>query len=1282
MNFKSITFLFLIVMIGLIIGLNTSGAGIDDEVIMEPEIERAIFDKIAPVEFTEKSKTFEADGINFEVILSKTADTTGVMSYIEKDTGDTVSITHSDIGWDTGEVINSGASKASAVYDGDNKIKYDNSLATGINTEIIINNFRIEKNIEIESLELLGTIPKDAKFLEISFVVDGAIDLPNGKITERIKFGDDSYIQPVRAWEDSGNDMSEATGVVSGNVITKRIPVEWLKSASYPVKTDLTITYGSESTYNPATTQWTSIGVLDDTHFVVAYQDLGNSLYGTARIGVYSGDSITSYGSESVFKASTTDYIFVKPVNNTHFIVSYRGDSLGKAIIGSVSGTTITFGSESIFNDGMTFYSAVDILDSTRFVVVYQDQADTNNGHAIIGVMSGTTITSWGTRKVIDYGAVSYVSVASLSSSSFVFAFTNTADSRGSIKACTVSGTTITSGGESIFNAAVSEWVSIGKIDNTHFVVAFKDNGNSEYGTAMIGTVSGTTVTGYGSEYVFNAGDTEHISLSTLDSETFVVAYRDIGGGDIGNGIIGSISGNEISYGDEYTFNSVYPRYISTSKIDENNFIISFKDEGGSDYGIAIIGGLPPPPVPPVITLISQTPSTINQNSTGTISMKYGIVHEASGLNNTSISFIYRNYDNDLGCSNHSIRPPNNDKAAVWDLNGRILRGQNRNGTLNFEDNDAITGGDIYSWSGLDENNTRLTIVPVNDTYTLVYINATIHDIMPSMWYLDRTELEESPKTKIAIHKTQDLLIKFWNIELFKGNTNYLGVGYTDTDLESNPALHPLDADPVEFYYISDGYDPATGGDPLTSGYAVFMGSLNATGWVDHVYSPHVNSSYVRGFIDNNLVESIINTTNISYVYFKSNTPSSKPYYINTSNVASGTNVSFADTKVLWSGGGSGTFTQLDYTPNAWFAFMKINMTFDHMLYVADNDDRWSNSTLNSTVITEGQFFPTRPVINHFHYPDNVTWDTDMDGMYNGIFDVGIAVGTDPDGGVVTMNVTLHYDNGTFVAIINNTVTSDDIVHNGVYADVEFNSSSYYSNEWNYTMKVVATDDEGYQSESWLGVNFTLSNRPLIDTFTPTTPVSSVEDDTQEFEISINQDSNVSWYLDGDLVFNETNVNTSGYNNSNANISVHNLTVYVENINGTSSQTWVWTVTVPLNFIPLQLFLMWIVAMLICFIGTAGGFYNEEHLVDGLVFSIIGLMIGFFLSTTIINAKLISVFGYVSSEDEIVIGRDVIQNSAMYWIFLFITIMFLGAMLYIISKLIIDHMKPVLEDEI
>ncbi|MCP4710026.1 MAG: hypothetical protein GY869_15490, partial [Planctomycetes bacterium] len=72
----------------------------------------------------------------------------------------------------------------------------------------------------------------------------------------------------------------------------------------------------------------------------------------------------------------------------------------------------------------------------------------------------------------------------------------------------------------------------------TKFVVAYQDFGNSDYGTAVIGDVSGSTIS-FGLEDVFNTANTDGISAAMLSATKFVVAYRDVGNSSYGTAVIG-----------------------------------------------------------------------------------------------------------------------------------------------------------------------------------------------------------------------------------------------------------------------------------------------------------------------------------------------------------------------------------------------------------------------------------------------------------------------------------------------------------------------------------------------------------------------------------------------------------------------------------------------------------------------------------------------------------------------------------------------------------------------
>jgi len=244
----------------------------------------------------------------------------------------------------------------------------------------------------------------------------------------------------------------------------------------------------AESVFNSASTNYLSITALDSTHVVVAYSDVGNKNYGTAVVGTVSGTSI-SFGAELVFNSASTNYISVTAVDSTHVVVAYRdggNSNYGTAVVGTISGTSISFGAESVFNSAITNYISVTAVDSTHVVVAYRDVGNSNYGTAVVG---------------------------------------------------TVSGTSISFGAESVFNSATTSDISVTTVDSTHVVVAYRDAGNSNYGTAVVGTVSGTSIS-FGAESVFNSANTSYISVTTVDSTHVVVAYCDEGNSNYGTAVL------------------------------------------------------------------------------------------------------------------------------------------------------------------------------------------------------------------------------------------------------------------------------------------------------------------------------------------------------------------------------------------------------------------------------------------------------------------------------------------------------------------------------------------------------------------------------------------------------------------------------------------------------------------------------------------------------------------------------------------------------------------------
>jgi len=369
---------------------------------------------------------------------------------------------------------------------------------------------------------------------------------------------------------------------------------------------DIVQLYGSEAVFNSGSTNYVSLSFDPNTanKFVAVYRDVGNSNYGTAIVGTISGNSI-SFGSEVVFNSGATTYTKVSfdPNNAGKVVVAYGDGSAGSdgmAIVGTVSGTSISFGSEAVFNSGSTGYINIgfDPSSSGKFVVAYQDAGNSNYGTAIVGTVSGTSI-SYGSEVLFAAADtnVSAISFDANASGKFVIFYTDGGNSNyGTAIVGTLSGTSTSYGSEVVFNSAGSYHLASEFDPNTANKIAFSfvDAGDGDKGTIIIGTVSGTSIS-FGSKFIFN-DNTSYTSMS-FDSNTsgrLVVAYRNKDNSHYGTSRVGTVSGTSISFGTVVIFNAGTTDYpaLSFDPNTANKYVIAYKDNGNSGYGTAIVGNL------------------------------------------------------------------------------------------------------------------------------------------------------------------------------------------------------------------------------------------------------------------------------------------------------------------------------------------------------------------------------------------------------------------------------------------------------------------------------------------------------------------------------------------------------------------------------------------------------------------------------------------------------------------------------------------------------------------
>ena len=371
---------------------------------------------------------------------------------------------------------------------------------------------------------------------------------------------------------------------------------------------------------------------------VIIYTDSADSNHGKAIVGTVSGTSI-SFGTAVTFNAATTYFqsgTFDSNSNKVVIVFRDNGDSeKTKAVVGTVSGTSISFGSEATISTN-TLGESSTTFDSNlnKVVTFYKDTANSSYGTAAVGTVSGTSIT-FGTPVVFESAQSSLYQQSSCfdtSSNKTVVVYTDVGNSsHGTAIVGTVSGTSISFGTAVVFHAAgTANSVCAFDTTNNKVVIAYEDTADSEKGKSLVGTVSGTSIS-YGSEVEFESGGIQEVGITfDPDAGKAVVVYMDKGNSNYGTYAVGTVSGTSITYATPVVFAAATSeRCTATYDTNSDKVVIGFEDGGNSNYGTSIVLQLGSTNVSDFIGLAD---AAISNSATGKINVKGSINSKQSSL--------------------------------------------------------------------------------------------------------------------------------------------------------------------------------------------------------------------------------------------------------------------------------------------------------------------------------------------------------------------------------------------------------------------------------------------------------------------------------------------------------------------------------------------------------------------------------------------------------------------------------------------------------------------------
>ena len=327
---------------------------------------------------------------------------------------------------------------------------------------------------------------------------------------------------------------------------------------------------------------------------VIVYSDGGNSDYGTAVVGTVSGTTL-SFGTPVVFEtAETINTSASFDSASGKVIITYRdagNSNHGTAIVGTVSGTSISFGAAVVFESATTQYTSSTFdSNSNKIVIAYRDTGNSSYGTAIVGTVSGTSI-SFGTPVVFESAATVPNVTFDSSNNKVVIAYQDGGNSNyGTAIVGTVSGTGISFGSAAVFESAGigAELQVVFDSTANKVVVAYMDTGNSSHGTAAVGTVSGTSIS-FGTPVVFEAASTDEVRAAyDSASNTTVISYVDGGNSNYGTYVIGTVSDTSISFGSAAVFKDASVASLTSSfDPDQGVVVFGYRDGGSSNDGAA-----------------------------------------------------------------------------------------------------------------------------------------------------------------------------------------------------------------------------------------------------------------------------------------------------------------------------------------------------------------------------------------------------------------------------------------------------------------------------------------------------------------------------------------------------------------------------------------------------------------------------------------------------------------------------------------------------------------------
>ena len=258
------------------------------------------------------------------------------------------------------------------------------------------------------------------------------------------------------------------------------------------------------------------------------------------------------------------------------------------------------------------------------------------NANGTVSVVSVIAPVS-GTPATFLAGSINYPSICyDTLNSRIVIAYHDSANSYGYAVVGTVSGTSISFGTPTAFESGTTSSISICyDSTNSKVVIAYQDSGNNAYSTAVVGTVSGTSIS-FGTPVTFLASTTNYLSIS-YDATTgkVVIPFQAAASNAYGCTAVGTVSGTSISFAALTVFNSAGTSSTATCYDPVSGRVVIAYYGGGVGKAVALT-----PENTNKSNRIGVSTSAAADAATVTVTTLGGVNSDLSGLTTRSVYYV------------------------------------------------------------------------------------------------------------------------------------------------------------------------------------------------------------------------------------------------------------------------------------------------------------------------------------------------------------------------------------------------------------------------------------------------------------------------------------------------------------------------------------------------------------------------------------------------------------------------------------------------------------------